>query len=64
MASGSKHFPARWVDDQHKEKWRHVIKEFANTRDPTMIAAASDTAVVTVVENKAVLQKSIFSRSM
>ena len=49
-------FNARWVDDQHKEKSRYVVKDFANTRDPTMFAAASDTAVGRVVEFKAVLQ--------
>ena len=31
-------------------------KDFANTRDPTMFAAASDTAVGRVVEFKAVIQ--------
>ena len=56
VASGGKIFPARWADDQHKEKSRYVVKEFANTRDPTMFAAASDTAVGRVVEYKAVLQ--------
>ena len=30
----------RWVDEQHKEKSRYVVKDFANTRDPTMFAAA------------------------
>ena len=39
------------VDEQHKEKSRYVVKDFANTRDPTMFAAASDTA-----EFKAVIQ--------
>ena len=29
-------FNARWVDEQHKEKSRYVVKDFANTRDPTM----------------------------
>ena len=43
-------FNARWVDEQHKEKSRYVVKDFANTRDPTMFAAASDTAVGRVVE--------------
>ena len=37
------------VDEQHKEKSRYVVKDFANTRDPTMFAAASDTAVGRVV---------------
>ena len=41
-------FNARWVDEQHKDS--------ANTRDPTMFAAASDTAVGRVVEFKAVIQ--------
>ena len=50
-------FNARWVDEQHKEKSRYVVKDFANTRDPTMFAAASDTAVGRVVEFKAVIQK-------
>ena len=49
-------FNARWVDEQHKEKSRYAVKDFANTRDPTMFAAASDTAVGRVVEFKAVLQ--------
>ena len=49
-------FNARWVDEQHKEKSRYVVKDFANTRDPTMFAAASDTAVGRVVEFKAVIQ--------
>ena len=44
------------VDEQHKEKSRYVVKDFANTREPTMLAAASDTAVGRVVEFKAVLQ--------
>ena len=35
---------------------RWVVKDFANTRNPTMFAAASDTAVGRVVEFKAVLQ--------
>ena len=56
MATGGQLFNARWVDDQHKEKSRYVVKDFANTRDPTMFAAASDTAVGRVVEFKAVLQ--------
>ena len=51
-----KMFNARWVDEQHKEKSRYVVKDFANTRDPTMFAAASDTAVGRVVEFKAVIQ--------
>ena len=38
-------FNARWVDEQHKEQSRHVVKDFANTRDPTMFAATSDAAV-------------------
>ena len=33
-----------------------MVKDFAKTRDPTMFAAASDTAVGRVVEYKAVLQ--------
>ena len=32
-------FNARWVDEQHKEKSRYVVKDFANTRDPTMFPA-------------------------
>ena len=47
-------FNARWVDEQHKS--RYVVKNFANTRDPKMFAAVSDTAVGRVVEFKAVLQ--------
>ena len=49
-------FNARSVDEQHKEKSRYVVKDFANTRDPTMFAAASATAVGRVVEFKAVIQ--------
>ena len=49
-------FNARRVDEQHKEKSRYVVKDFANTRVPTMFAAASDTAVGGVVELKAVSQ--------
>ena len=45
MATRGQLFNARWVDEQHKEKSRYVVKDFANTRDPTMFAAASDTAV-------------------
>ena len=56
MAAGGQMFNARWVDEQHKEKWRYVAKDFANTRDPTMFAAASATAVGRVVEYKAVFQ--------
>ena len=56
VASNGQMFNARWVDQQQKEKSRYVVKDFANTRDPTMFAAASDTAVGRVVELKAVLQ--------
>ena len=56
MATGGQLFNARWVDEQHKEKSRYVVKDFANTRDPTMFAAGSDTAVGKVVEFKAVIQ--------
>ena len=49
-------FNAHWVGEQHKEKSRYVVKDFANTRDSTMFAAASDTAVGRVVEFKAVIQ--------
>ena len=56
MTAGGQMFNARWVDEQHKEKSRYVVKDFANTRDPTKFAAASDTAVARVVEFKAVLQ--------
>ena len=49
-------FNARWADEQHKEKSRYVVKDFANTRGPTMFAASSDTAVGRVVEFKAVIQ--------
>ena len=34
-------FNARWVDEQHKEKSQYVVKDFANTCDPTIFAAAS-----------------------
>ena len=36
MAAGGQMFNARWVDEQRKEKSRYVVKDFANTRDPTM----------------------------
>ena len=52
MAARGQLFNARWVDEQHKEKSRYVVKDFANTRDPTM----SDIAVGRVVEFKAVFQ--------
>ena len=55
-AASGQMFNARWVDEQHKEKSRYVVEDFANTRDPTMFAAASDPAVGRVVEFKAVLQ--------
>ena len=64
MAAGGQMFNARWVDKQHKEKSRYVVKDFANTRDPTMFAAASDTAVGRVVEFKAVIQITACPRSM
>ena len=55
-------FNARWVDEQHKEKSLYVVKDFANTRDPTKFTAASDTAVGRVVEFKAVIQNySVFT---
>ena len=57
VASGGKIFQARWVDDPFKEKSRYVVKKFANTKDPTVFAEASDTAVGRVVEYKAVLQE-------
>ena len=57
MATGGQLFNAPWVDDQHKEKSRYVVKDFANTRDPTMFAEASDKAVGRVVEFKAVFSK-------
>ena len=56
MAAGGQLLNARWVDEQHREKSRYVVKDFANTRDPTMFAAASDTAVGRVLEFKAVIQ--------
>ena len=56
IATGGKFFNARWLDEQHKEKSRYVVKDFANTRDPTMFAAARDTAVGRVVEFKAAIQ--------
>ena len=55
MAAGGQMFNAHCVDEQHKEKSRYVVK-VGNTRDPTMFAAASDTAVGRVVEFKAILQ--------
>ena len=54
VASGGKTFQAPWVDDPYKEKSKHVVKDFANTRDPTVFVAARDTAVGIVVECKAV----------
>ena len=56
MAAGGQMFNARRVDEQHKEKSRYVVKDFANTRDPTMLAAAGDTAVGRVVQFKAEIQ--------
>ena len=56
MATRGQLFNARWVDEQHKEKSRYVVKDFANTRDPTMFAATSDTAVGRVAEFNAVIQ--------
>ena len=56
MAAGRQMFTARWVNEQHKEKSRYVVKDFPNTRDRTMFAAASDTAVGRVVKFKAVSQ--------
>ena len=50
MATWGQMFNARWVDEQYK------VKDFANTRDPTIFAAASDTAVGRVVIFKAVIQ--------
>ena len=44
MAAGRQMFNARWVDEQHKEKSRYVVKDFSNTRDSTMFAAASDSS--------------------
>ena len=40
MTAGGQMFNACWVDEHHKEKSRYVVKDFANTRDPTMFAAA------------------------
>ena len=34
-----------WTNNTRNGKSRYVVKDFANTRDPTMFAAASDTAV-------------------
>ena len=34
---GDKCFNARWVDEQHKEKSRYMVKGFANMRDPTIV---------------------------
>ena len=45
-----------WTNSKRKSS-RYVVKDFANTRDPKMLAAASDTAVGRVVGFKAVLQK-------
>ena len=56
MASGGKNCQARWVDDPYKEKSRYGVKYLANTRDPTVFAASSDTAVGRVVDCKTVFQ--------
>ena len=40
-------FNARWVDEQHKEKSRYLVKDFANTRDATMFAAVGVTVMST-----------------
>ena len=56
MTAGGQMFNARWVHEQHKQKSRYVVKHFANTRDPTMFAAARDTAPGRVVEFKAELE--------
>ena len=56
MAAGEQMFNARWVDEQHMEKSRYMVKGFANTLDPTMFAAVSDTAVGRVAEFKAAIQ--------
>ena len=40
LQQGDKIFNARWVDEQHKEKSRYVVKDFANTRDPTMFCSS------------------------
>ena len=45
------------MDEEHKEKSRYVVKDFANTRDPTMFAAATGTAVGRVVKFKAANSK-------
>ena len=56
MAAEEQMFNARWVDERHKEKSRYVVKDFANTRGPTMFGAASGATVGRVVEFEAVLQ--------
>ena len=43
-----------WTNSTGK-KSRYVVEDFANTRPPTMFAAASDKAVGRVFEHKAVL---------
>ena len=51
---------AGWMTRSRRS--RHVVEDFANTRDPTVFAAASDTAVGIVVECKAVFQNySVFT---
>ena len=55
-------FNAHWVDEQHKEKSRYLVKDFASTREPTMFAAASDAAVGRVVEQ--CFKTTVCSRSM
>ena len=58
-------FNARWVDEEHKEKSRYVVKDFANTRDPTMLAEASDTAVgKSVLSSRRYFKTTAYSRSM
>jgi hypothetical protein len=50
--TGAKVFAARWVDDKFKVKSRYVIKEFANSKDNTVFAAASDFSTSRLVDYK------------
>jgi hypothetical protein len=54
VKAGARIFQARWVDDPMKCKSRYVIKEYANQKDLSVFAAASDFATSRLVDYKAV----------
>jgi hypothetical protein len=54
VKTGARIFQARWVDDPMKCKSRYVIKEYANQKDLSVFAAASDFATSRLVDYKAV----------